>query len=96
MANTGASINMLNRIFIENLKAVKLHPTQVKVYRFNSKELVESRGKFEMMLESNLKVEFDVLCCNLLCHAQEGYRMLISRKHWSETGRGYIPFEYKC
>ena len=51
MANTGASINMLNRHSIEKLKAGKLHPTQVKVYRFTSKELVESRGKFEMVLE---------------------------------------------
>ena len=53
--DTGASINVLDYAAFEKLNGIKLQPTKVQAFPFNTKQPVHLRGKFETLVESKKK-----------------------------------------
>ena len=55
MIDTGASINVLDYEAFEKLNGIKLQPTKVQAFPFNTKQPVHFKGKFETLVESKKK-----------------------------------------
>ena len=55
MIDTGASINVLDQQAFDKLNGIKLQPTKVQAFPFNTKQPVHFEGKFETLVESKEK-----------------------------------------
>ena len=53
--DTGSSINVIGKNTFAKLRNIKLRPTSVKAYHFNSDKLVNMEGKFRALAESKHK-----------------------------------------
>ena len=52
--DTGSSINVIGKNTFAKLRNIKLKPTSVKAYPFNSDKPVKMEGKFRALAESNI------------------------------------------
>ena len=53
--DAGSSINVVDKQPFQQLRDIRLQPTSVKAYPFNSSTLVKMKGKFRVLAESKHK-----------------------------------------